>query len=521
MDAFTTAAYAPGIAVAAATQGHFLGIPGFLEGRIAWLKTSFLWMMYRSGWATKPDQEGVLAVALRRPFFERLLAASVPTAAGRDDKGACRQSEVVLQWDPDHTPDGGKHARRAVQLGVRGGLRDDYISGQHIVSIEDITPFVREMRQRVQHAGAAAQGWCQLVTPAERTSEAMRGLISRVLACLALGCAARAIVEGDATTHLGAAACAVSPMPAYFQTFQAGLNLEQFPGACGRCIWVKGDTGAPFIVRVARDCPTCTSDGLYLSHEAFRAVTGDSESTPRKVSWDWAATCSERASASLGSPAAAAAATDGPSTAAADSAGAFTALAAAASRRLLRDESAAKEALEGGDGQPGYLTDWVTPCQDGRRRCPSLFLASWGFQCANNERDSCCRRGDGKDCTRLGRDYSGCKWEGMFAGLNGKQSLSWVKSNNIVAFYEAPNSRNRKVWGEKWAGKTLRIRNPDSGKTMEVTIYDTCDDADCDGCCTRNANQHGGQLVDLEHHTARRFWGGDVPDVARIQWQLA
>lgn len=40
-------AYAPGIAVAAATQGHFLGIPGFLEGRIAWLKTSFLWMMYR------------------------------------------------------------------------------------------------------------------------------------------------------------------------------------------------------------------------------------------------------------------------------------------------------------------------------------------------------------------------------------------------------------------------------------------------------------------------------------------
>ena len=27
-------------------------------------------------------------------------------------------------------------------------------------------------------------------------------------------------------------------------------------------------------------------------------------------------------------------------------------------------------------------------------------------QCANNERDSCCRRGDGKDCTRLGR------WEG-------------------------------------------------------------------------------------------------------------
>lgn len=40
-------AFTPAIAAAAARQGHFLGIPGFLEGRIAWIKTNFCWMMYR------------------------------------------------------------------------------------------------------------------------------------------------------------------------------------------------------------------------------------------------------------------------------------------------------------------------------------------------------------------------------------------------------------------------------------------------------------------------------------------
>ena len=34
--------------------------------RMSWIKPNFLWMMYRSGWATKPGQERVLAVWLDR-----------------------------------------------------------------------------------------------------------------------------------------------------------------------------------------------------------------------------------------------------------------------------------------------------------------------------------------------------------------------------------------------------------------------------------------------------------------------
>jgi hypothetical protein len=41
-----------------------------------WIKPSFLWMMYRCGWATKPLQERVLAVEITRTGFEWALAHS-------------------------------------------------------------------------------------------------------------------------------------------------------------------------------------------------------------------------------------------------------------------------------------------------------------------------------------------------------------------------------------------------------------------------------------------------------------
>ncbi|KAI7836018.1 hypothetical protein COHA_010102 [Chlorella ohadii] len=117
-------------------------------------------------------------------------------------------------------------------------------------------------------------------------------------------------------------------------------------------------------------------------------------------------------------------------------------------------------------------------------------------------------------------DFSGCKWEGQFAGL-GHKPESWVKKNNIVAFFEAPNSSNRKEWAKKWSGKKLRLKHPDSGDTMDVTVVDTCDDEDCEGCCTENARKNGGLLIDLEINTARRFWGDKkVRGLAGIQFQI-
>src|SRR5689334_12903612 len=65
-------AYAPEIAVPALAAGRF--VDPFQRERMTWIKPSFLWMMYRCGWATKPRQEVVLAVEITRAGFERALS---------------------------------------------------------------------------------------------------------------------------------------------------------------------------------------------------------------------------------------------------------------------------------------------------------------------------------------------------------------------------------------------------------------------------------------------------------------
>lgn len=68
-------AYHSEIADPAVRAGTF--VDPFQRGRMTWIKPSFLWMMYRSGWATKPGQERVVAVKIDRNGFEWALDHSV------------------------------------------------------------------------------------------------------------------------------------------------------------------------------------------------------------------------------------------------------------------------------------------------------------------------------------------------------------------------------------------------------------------------------------------------------------
>jgi len=160
-------AYRPAIGQFAAEHGYFGG--EFSLGRMSWIKPNFLWMMYRCGWATKPDQEVVLAIWLERAGFEQILAAAVPSSF--DDRRypdrtaweeAVKHSDVRLQWDPDHGPHGEPLERRAVQLGLRGEALARY-ARPWIRKIEDITAFVR-----TQHGALARGGVAALVTPTEQ-----------------------------------------------------------------------------------------------------------------------------------------------------------------------------------------------------------------------------------------------------------------------------------------------------------------------------------------------------------------
>ena len=53
--------------------------------------------------------------------------------------------EVRLQWDPDHDPYGHKEERRAIQLGLKGQILEEF-GKRYIKHIEDVTEFVAQQK---------------------------------------------------------------------------------------------------------------------------------------------------------------------------------------------------------------------------------------------------------------------------------------------------------------------------------------------------------------------------------------
>ncbi|MFO0825312.1 MAG: DUF4291 domain-containing protein [Gemmataceae bacterium] len=160
-------AYRPSVGRHAAEHGQFGGEFDF--GRMSWVKPNFLWMMYRSDWGRKQDQEVTLALRLRREFFDSLLARAVPSSWDRDLYGtsedwsqAVGRSSVRLQWDPDHHPSGAKLERRAIQLGLRGDVLKAFGTSE-LLEVIDLSGFVAEQRERLRAGGVTA-----LLTPRER-----------------------------------------------------------------------------------------------------------------------------------------------------------------------------------------------------------------------------------------------------------------------------------------------------------------------------------------------------------------
>jgi len=147
-------AYRPQIADYAVAHQK-LGGAHFSYDRMSWIKPGFLWMMYRCGWATKTGQERVLAITLSKEHFRMIVDQAVPTTfkpkqyEGQEAwKAALRNSEVRVQWDPDHSPYGGKLERKAIQLGLKGSVLEAF-GRQYITRIDDVTEFVKEQRQFV------------------------------------------------------------------------------------------------------------------------------------------------------------------------------------------------------------------------------------------------------------------------------------------------------------------------------------------------------------------------------------
>lgn len=135
-------AYPHAIADAALAAGKLS--PPFRRERMTWIKPSFLWMMYRCGWAQKDDgQRRVLAIDLHvRGFREALQRASLAD----DQRG---RVDVIVQWDPERSLRGGALDHRSLQMGLRGRAVDDYVD-RWTAAISDITPLVLQIHAAVR-----------------------------------------------------------------------------------------------------------------------------------------------------------------------------------------------------------------------------------------------------------------------------------------------------------------------------------------------------------------------------------
>lgn len=129
-----------------AVEHQRLGGPAFNQRRMTWVKPSFAWVLYRSGYAKKANQTRILKIKLSHKSLGALLAQNATT------------SNIRIQWDPARDIHGARRDRgicvprkmlsagvneRAIQIGLASSLSQEYVAS--IVKIEDVTELARRV----------------------------------------------------------------------------------------------------------------------------------------------------------------------------------------------------------------------------------------------------------------------------------------------------------------------------------------------------------------------------------------
>jgi hypothetical protein len=162
-------AYRPEIGRPAARDNRFPAT--WKRDRMTWIKPSFLWMMYRCGWASKEGQETVLAVRIRREGFDwalRNACLSHYVPGLHEDRASwsreLRRAPARVQWDPERDLRLRPLPHRSLQLGLAGQAAARY-ADEWILDIEDVTPRAREIQQLLTADDADG---ARALLPAER-----------------------------------------------------------------------------------------------------------------------------------------------------------------------------------------------------------------------------------------------------------------------------------------------------------------------------------------------------------------
>ena len=166
-------AYSNTIADSALSAGTFVS-PPFNMARMTWIKPSFLWMMYRSGWGTKEGQERVLAIDITREGFEWALAHACLSHFDADVYSSHEEwltrrdkSPVRIQWDPERDVSLNRLEYRSIQIGLSAEAVELYTK-DWIQSIEDLSELSATLKSKI----ISSEALCRKSTsiPSQRSS---------------------------------------------------------------------------------------------------------------------------------------------------------------------------------------------------------------------------------------------------------------------------------------------------------------------------------------------------------------
>ncbi|MEU6823111.1 DUF4291 domain-containing protein [Streptomyces atriruber] len=179
-------AYAPELGVPAARTGRFPA--AWKRDRMTWIKPSFLWMMYRCGWATKEGQQTVLAVEITREGFDwalRHARLSHYVRGLHPDQAAWKRdlqrSPARVQWDPERDLRLTALPHRSLQLGLSGEASRRF-ADEWTVSITDVTDRAREIHGLVREGSDDSLAAATRLLPEERPYPAGDELLAHLRA---------------------------------------------------------------------------------------------------------------------------------------------------------------------------------------------------------------------------------------------------------------------------------------------------------------------------------------------------
>lgn len=172
------------IAEPAAAGGSFQGTD-FKVDRMTWIKPSYFWTMYRSGWATKSMQEHVLAIKMKRTGFEAALRSSClahfesSTYSTKEEwRARLKNSTVRVQWDPERDHLLRALPRRSIQIGLGPDAAYTYVT-DWVVDIVDVTDEAHSIAAQVsagRFGEALAKAALELPYPAPLHIQKLIGL---------------------------------------------------------------------------------------------------------------------------------------------------------------------------------------------------------------------------------------------------------------------------------------------------------------------------------------------------------